>query len=71
MEFVTGIALLILFPIILYARQQVDAAAKTRRRGDEDHACAGADIVIDPSTCDSGAADGGSGCGGGCGGCGS
>jgi len=69
MEFVTGIALLILFPLVLYVRQQVDAAAKTRRRGDDNGGDAGADIVIDPSGCDGGGGDGG--CGGGCGGCGS
>lgn len=67
MEFVTGIVILIVIPLALWARQQVDAAAPARRRAEAD---SGVDVIIDPASCHGGDADGGSGCGGGCGGCG-
>lgn len=64
MEFLIGMALLVLLPLVIHARQRLDAAAG-RRSAD---AGGGADVVIDPSA--SAGGDGGcSGCGG-CGGCG-
>lgn len=71
MELITGIGVLMLLPLLLFARRQLAGTAQARRRNDGDSSGAGADVIIDPSSCDSGDADGGSGCGGGCGGCGS
>lgn len=60
---------LMLIAFALHAHHRAQAASPRRPA---ESGSGGADVIIDPASCDSGGGDdGGSGCGGGCGGCGS